>query len=223
MSLAIFDLDNTLLGGDSDFLWGQFLVEIGIVDGEVYDRENRRFYDEYKTGRLDIYEFLDFSLRPLVANDPDELYGWRERFVEEKIRPIILPGAVQLLQQHRQSGDVLLIITATNRFVTQPIAEALGVPHLLATEVEMREGRFTGRTTGIPCFQEGKVQRLGAWLRETGHTLEDSWFYSDSFNDLPLLSLVSHPVAVDPDETLAFHARQQGWQVLSLRDHGNLE
>ncbi len=217
MNLAMFDLDNTLLGGDSDYLWGEFLVENGIVDGEVYERENQRFYAAYKAGTLDIYQFLEFALHPLATHDPAILYAWRERFVEEKIRPIMLPKAAELLQRHREAGDTLLIVTATNRFVTQPIAEAFGVPHLLATEAEMKNGRYTGRTFGIPCFQHGKVQRLEYWLEATGHSLEGSWFYSDSLNDLPLLSRVTHPVAVDPDETLANHAQQQGWQVISLR------
>jgi HAD superfamily hydrolase (TIGR01490 family) len=211
-------LDNTLLGGDSDYLWGKFLVDNGIVEGEVYERENQRFYEAYKAGTLDIHEFLEFALHPLAANDPVDLHVWRECFVEEKIRPIILPKAMELLQKHREAGDTLLIITATNRFVTQPIAEILGVNHLLATEVEMKEGRYTGKVMGIPCFREGKVQRLAIWLEETGHSLEGSWFYSDSLNDLPLLSQVTYAVAVDPDENLAHYASKRGWQIMSLRN-----
>ncbi len=218
MSLAIFDLDNTLLGGDSDYLWGRFLVTNGIVDEDVYERENQRFYNAYKAGVLDIQEFLTFALQPLANNDPNDLQAWRARFMEEKIRPILLPKALDLLRRHRNAGDTLLIITATNRFVTEPIAAALGVPHLLATEPECLEGRYTGRPTGVPCFQEGKVQRLNAWLAETGHSLEESCFYSDSQNDLPLLSRVTYPVAVDPDPILERHAREQGWPVISLRD-----
>jgi HAD superfamily hydrolase (TIGR01490 family) len=214
----MFDLDNTLLGGDSDYLWGKFLVDNGIVEREVYDRENQRFYEAYKAGTLDIHEFLEFALRPLAANDPVDLHIWRERFVEEQIRPIILPKAMELLQKHREAGDTLLIITATNRFVTQPIAEVLGVTHLLATEVEMKEGRYTGKVMGTPCFREGKVKRLAGWLEETGHNLEGSWFYSDSLNDLPLLSQVTYAVAVDPDENLANYASKQGWQIMSLRN-----
>jgi HAD superfamily hydrolase (TIGR01490 family) len=218
VNLAMFDLDNTLLGGDSDYLWGQFLVEHDIVDGELYERENRRFYEAYKAGTLDIHEFLDFALRPLASNDPNDLYRWRERFVREKIHPIMLPKAIELLHQHRDAGDTLLIITATNRFVTQPIAEALGVTNLIATEVEMKDGHFTGKSWGVPCFQNGKVQRVMAWLRQTGHSLKSSWFYSDSVNDLPLLSQVTYPVAVDPDEGLASYARKQGWRIISLRN-----
>lgn len=217
MSLAIFDLDNTLLGGDSDYLWGRFLVENSIVDSSAFERENQRFYEAYKAGTLDIQEFLAFALRPLADNEPADLYAWRERFMAEKIHPIMLPKAFSLLRKHRQAGDTLVIITATNRFVTQPIAESLGVPHLLATEPEMTNGRYTGKCYGIPCFQDGKVQRLAAWLSDTGHTLEDSWFYSDSHNDLPLLSRVTHPVAVDPDPILTRHARQHNWPIISLQ------
>ncbi len=217
MSLAIFDLDNTLLSGDSDYLWGQFLVEQGLVDGEFYERENQRYYDQYRAGTLDIHEFLAFMLRPLAENPLAELLAWRERFMEEKIQSILLPKAAELLDRHRAAGDSLLIITATNRFITEPIAELLGVPHLLATEPEFADGRYTGRSSGIPCFQHGKVERLSEWLDSTDHDLADSWFYSDSLNDLPLLDRVTYPVAVDPDDALAEHARQRGWPIISLR------
>ncbi len=217
MSLAIFDLDNTLLGGDSDYLWGQFLVEQGLVDGEYYERENQRFYDRYQAGTLDIHEFLAFMLRPLAENPLTELLNRRARFIEAKIRPILLPRAAELVARHRNAGDTLLIVTATNRFVTEPIAELLNVPHLLATEPEFAEGRYTGHPCGIPCFQHGKVKRLDEWLDATGHDLTDSWFYSDSHNDLPLLDRVVHPVAVDPDAVLAEHARRRGWPIISLR------
>ena len=218
MSLAIFDLDNTLLGGDSDYLWGQFLVERGLVDGVFYERENQRFYDQYRAGTLDIYEFLTFMLRPLASNPLAELLNWRAQFLEAKIRPILLPRAMELVQQHRTAGNTLLIITATNRFITEPIAEMLGVPNLLATEPEFLDGRYTGRPAGIPCFQQGKVKRLNAWLAATGHDLAGSWFYSDSHNDLPLLSRVTYPVAVDPDEALAEYAQTRGWPMISLRE-----
>ena len=217
MSLAIFDLDNTLLGGDSDYLWGRFLIEQGLVDGEVYERENQRFYDQYRAGTLDIYEFLAFMLRPLAETPLAELLGWRAQFMAEKIQPILLPKATELLDRHRAAGDTLLIVTAANRFITEPIAERLGVPHLLATEPEFADGRYTGRSFGIPCFQQGKVERLQEWLAETGHDLAESWFYSDSHNDLPLLDQVTYPVAVDPDATLAEHAQERGWPIISLR------
>ena len=218
MSLAIFDLDNTLLAGDSDYLWGRFLVEREIVDGAWYERENQRFYDEYKAGTLDIYEFLAFSLRPLAEHDMQTLAAWHRQFMEEKIRPIMLPAATALLDQHRARGDFLLIITATNLFVTGPIAETLGVDDILATEPELREGRYTGGVHDIPCFREGKVERLEKWLRHSGRNLTGSWFYSDSHNDMPLLERVENPVAVDPDETLEDHARTRGWKILTLRD-----
>ena len=218
MNLAIFDLDNTLLSGDSDYLWGQFLVEKGIVDGAAYEAENLRFYEEYKAGKLDIFEFLAFSLRPLSENSAQDLRGWREEFVATRIHPIIAPGSAALLQRHRDAGDFLLIITATNRFVTEPIAGLLEVDHLLATEPEIKDGHYTGKVIGIPCFQQGKVERLRQWMDQSNHTLENSWFYSDSHNDLPLLEKVTHPVAVDPDEQLSHHAQQKGWSVISLRE-----
>jgi len=217
VTLAIFDLDNTLLGGDSDYLWGKFLVERGLVDADHYERENQRFYDEYKAGTLDIYEYQRFSLAPLAANDPATLQRWHRDFMESCIRPIMLPKARALLQHHRDQGHRLLIITATNSFVTAPIAAEFGVEVLLATDPECVDGRYTGEVCGIPCFQDGKVKRLTQWLEENGENLADSWFYSDSHNDLPLLELVTHPVAVDPDETLAEHARLKGWDIISLR------
>jgi HAD superfamily hydrolase (TIGR01490 family) len=218
VSLAIFDLDNTLLGGDSDYLWGQFLVEHGVVDGDFFEQENQRFYAAYQAGTLDIQKYLEFALQPLAANDPSVMHQWRQRFIAERIRPLILPKAKQLLQRHRNAGDILLIITATSRFVTQPIAELLNVPHLLATEVEVKDGRYTGKSFDIPCFQAGKVKRLETWLEAMNCTLKGSWFYSDSCNDLPLLNRVDHPVAVDPDPALAHCARDKGWPIISLRE-----
>jgi len=217
LNLAIFDLDNTLLGGDSDYLWGRYLIEQGLVDGEYYERENRRFYEEYKVGTLDIYEFLRFSLQPLSQHDMATLHEWRKNFIQEKIEAIMLPAARALLQHHRDQGHTLLIITATNRFVTELIAAILGVEHLLATEPEVKQGRYTGNVSGTPCFREGKVENLKLWLKATGMNLASSWFYSDSLNDLPLLEMVTHPVAVDPDDTLADHARMRGWPIISLR------
>jgi len=216
VSLVIFDLDNTLIGGDSDYLWSQFLTEEGIVDAE-HQRENQRFYDEYVAGTLDINEFLAFQLAPLAAHDIKTLQKWRERFIEEKITPIMLASAEKLIKKHHSSGETLLIITATNSFVTAPIAQRLGVPHLIATEPEMNNGQYTGKVAGTPSFRDGKVERLNLWLKETGHNLDNSWFYSDSHNDLPLLELVTHPVAVDPDEILEKHANDNDWPVISLR------
>jgi len=217
MELALFDLDNTLLGGDSDYLWGRFLIEEGLVDERSYERENERFYMEYREGRLDIDEFLRFQLRPLAEYQTAELQEMRARYLEEKIRPIVLPAARALIEEHRAAGRYLLIITATNSFITRPIADMLGVETLLATEPEMADGRYTGGVAGTPCFREGKVVRLHEWLAHHGMNLERSWFYSDSHNDLPLLELVAHPVAVDPDETLAQHAEMKGWPIISLR------
>jgi len=216
VALAIFDLDNTLLAGDSDYLWGVFLSEQGVVDRDQYERENRRFYEDYLAGRLDIYEWLRFSLRPLRENDPERLFRLRERFMRETIEPLISKAALDLIQKHRRAGDVAMIITATNSFITRPIAERLDIEHLIATEPEVLAGRFTGEVIGTPTFREGKVKRLEAWLHEEGQDLRGSHFYSDSHNDLPLLERVDHPVAVDPDETLATIARERDWPILPL-------
>ena len=217
MSLAIFDLDNTLLSGDSDVLWGEFLVEKKIVDAEHYSAENQRFYDEYNAGTLDIFEFLEFSLKPLSQHSLEDLYQWRSEFMETKIQEILLPSAFELVEQHRQRNHTLMIITATNRFVTELIAEKMGIPHLLATEPEMRNKRYTGKVAGVPCFQQGKVTRLESWLKENNQNLLGSYFYSDSHNDIPLLKQVETAIAVDADEKLSAYAREQGWQSISLR------
>ena len=216
MALAIFDLDNTLLAGDSDYLWGLFLAEEGIVNREEYERENERFYREYKEGRLDIQEFMRFALRVLKDHEPEDLLRWREQFVREKIEPIVPGAAVALVERHRAAGDTLLIITATNAFVTAPIAAHFGIPHLIASIPEEREGRFTGKLAGTPSFQAGKVERLRQWLAEEGGDLAGSHFYSDSHNDLPLLKLVSHPVATNPDAQLLAYARLNDWPILKI-------
>ncbi len=220
LRLALFDLDNTLLGGDSDFEWAQFLIEQDVLDREVYEARNQEFYDHYKAGTLDIHEFLDFQLKPLSRHPRRQLEQWRERFMAEKIRPIILPKGRELIARHAAEADLLAIITATNRFVTAPIARELGVSHLIATEAECRDGEFTGGVVGAPSFREGKILRLEQWLEGLGYAWRDigeSWFYSDSLNDLPLLERVSYPVAVDPDATLQAHAESRGWPVMSLR------
>ena len=219
MALAIFDLDNTLLSGDSDYLWGQYLAEIGVVDAHSYETTNRRFYEEYQQGRLDIYAFLAFSMRPLAENASEDLLRWRARFIEQKILPLIGRAARELVEDHRRAGDTLLIVTATNSFVTSPIAELFDIPNLIGTDPEVQDGRFTGRVAGIPSFREGKVARLQGWLKDTGLTLHGSTFYSDSHNDLPLLELVDHPVAVDPDDTLRKYAQAAGWPIISLHEH----
>jgi HAD superfamily hydrolase (TIGR01490 family) len=217
VSLAIFDLDNTLIANDSDYLWGQFLVDQGIVDKAYYESANAKFYDDYKQGTLDIIEFLNFSLKPLADNPPEQLYRWREKFIADIIKPLLLKPAQQLIAKHKARGDTVLVITATNRFVTEPIVNLYGIDTLLATTPEFINGRYTGKFIGVPCFQEGKVTLLQEWLKMTQETMENSWFYSDSHNDLPLLKLVDHPVAVDPDQTLALFAAQVLWPIISLR------
>ena len=218
MTLAIFDLDNTLIAGDSDHLWGDFLVERGLVDSARYKATNDQFYQDYKDGRLDIHAYLRFALQPLTEHALSNLMDWRDEFLREKIAPIMLPAAGALLRKHRDQGHSLMIITATNDFVTGPIAESLGVDYLLATRAEMIDERYTGEIDGVPCYREGKVQRLHEWLQQhPAETLADSWFYSDSHNDLPLLRKVAHAVAVDPDPVLLREAQGAGWPVISLR------
>jgi len=218
LTLAIFDLDNTLLAGDSDHAWGQFLVEEDIVDAELYRQANDRFYQDYLNGELDIMRYLGFALEPLARHDLDQLLALRERFIEHKIRPMLQPKAFELLDRHRSQGHTLMIITATNRFVTEPVAGLLGIGHLIATDPEMVNGQYTGRVAGTPSFRDGKVSRLQEWLQSSGESLDGAWFYSDSHNDAPLLRQVTHPVAVDPDPTLAALAAAEGWDIISLRD-----
>lgn len=218
MRLALFDLDNTLLAGDSDFEWAQYLIEQGVLDREVYEARNQAFYDQYKAGTLDIHEFLDFQLMPLARHPRTQLDAWHRDYMARKVIPMVASGSAALLEKHKD--HVRVIVTATNSFVTAPIARHLGVEHLIATEPEQRDGRFTGRVAGTPSFKAGKVTRLEEWLAGQGKTWADvteSWFYSDSLNDLPLLAHVHHPVAVDPDATLRAHAEAQGWPVISLR------
>lgn len=217
MTLAIFDLDNTLIAGDSDHAWGQFLSDKGIVDAKMYEQANDQFYQDYLNGELDIQRYLEFSLAPLTAHPLPDLLNWRKQFVDERIKPLMLDKADALVRSHREQGHYILIITATNHFVTEPIAEQLGVDHLIATNPEMIDGRYTGAIEGIPSFQEGKVTRLNDWLKEKQFSLEGSFFYSDSHNDIPLLDIVDTPVAVDPDEKLEAHAQQHGWKIISLR------
>jgi len=215
--LVLFDLDNTLLAGDSDFEWAQFLIEQGVLDRELYEARNQQFYDQYKAGTLDIREFLDFQLKPLSRHPRAQLDAWHGQFMDRKIRPLIRGKARALVEAHR--ADLSVVITATNSFVTAPIAREFGIPNLIATEPEQQDGSFTGGVSGIPCFREGKVARLEAWLAGNSAKLAsfaESWFYSDSLNDLPLLERVTHPVAVDPDPTLREHAGRKGWRIISL-------
>ncbi|GAA6134695.1 HAD family hydrolase [Oceaniserpentilla sp. 4NH20-0058] len=218
MALAIFDLDNTLISGDSDHGWGQFLVEKGKVDAVLYQEKNDYYLTQYQLGKLDILEYLEFSLNALTQFPQEELFQLRETFVKEDILPLITNKSRALLQKHRDEGDYLLIITATNLFVTEPIAKELGVDDIIATEPEVINGRYTGKIFGTPSFQEGKVKRLAAWLKQKTLSLEGSYFYSDSHNDLPLLKQVDYPVAVDADDTLTAYAKEHNWPIISLRD-----
>ena len=219
MRLALFDLDNTLLPLDSDYEWGSFLERAGVVDAQWHRRENDRFYREYVAGTMDIDEFLAFQLAPLAEHSCERLAAWHRQFMDEVILPAIRPQARALVARHLEGGDLCAIITATNDFVTGPIAREFGIEHLIATRVECRDGRYTGRHVGTPTYREGKVTRTGDWLRELGRKWSDferSWFYSDSANDIPLLSRVTDPVATNPDERLAAHASAHGWTVLRL-------
>jgi len=217
VALALFDLDNTLLAGDSDHEWGDFLADRGLVDAEAYRRANDAFYAQYQAGTLDIFAFLRFALEPLTRYPVDQLLAWRAEFLAERIEPLVLPAGRRLVEEHRAAGDTPVIITATHSFVTAPIAGLFGVDALIATEPEFVAGRYTGEVAGTPCFQEGKVTRLQEWLTSAGESLAGSHFYSDSRNDLPLLERVDHPVATDPDPALAEAARQRGWPLRTLR------
>jgi len=217
MSLAIFDLDNTLIGGDSDFLWGEFLGEEGVVDTNAYCKKNEYFYQQYDLGTLDIYAWLDFCLEPLSRYSMAELQELHHRFMIQKIEPIMLDKAQNCINQHKERGDTVLVMTASNSFVTAPIAKKYGINQMLATEPEIKAGRYTGGVSGIPCFQSGKVDKLMPWLQKNEETLTWSTFYSDSHNDLPLLELVDNPVAVNADKILTKIAEKKGWEVLNWR------
>lgn len=220
MNLALFDLDNTLLSGDSDFEWAQFLIEQGVLDREIQEARNQRFYQQYQEGTLDIGEFLDFQLQPLAAHSREQLDAWHRDFMARRILPMIGAPARLLVQHHLDQGDLTAIVTATNAFVTGPIAREFAIPHLIATIPAQEGGQFTGAVRGQPSFQGGKITRVEAWLESLGlcwGSFGESWFYSDSHNDLPLLERVSHPVAVDPDPTLRHRAAAENWQILSLR------
>ncbi len=217
MALALFDLDNTLLQGDSDFLWGEYLTEQGIVDAEIYAQENQRFYQEYKNGTLDIHEFQAFSQQPLVHNEQQKMLDLRSRFLTEKIQPIMGAASFELIKKHQDAGDTLVVITATNSFITRPITDKFGIEHLIATEPEVINGQYTGKIAGTPCFQQGKVTRLNQWMEQHQQSLAGSWFYSDSYNDLPLLLEAENPVVVDADDRLLQHAQQHKWPIMSLR------
>ena len=217
MSLAIFDLDNTLIGGDSDFLWGEFLGEEGVVDANAYSKKNEYFYQQYDLGVLGIYAWFEFCLEPLSRYSMKELQEFHHRFMIQKIEPIMLDKAQNCINQHKERGDTVLVITASNSFVTAPIAKKYGINQLLATEPEIKAGRYTGGVSGIPCFQAGKIDKLLPWLQKNGESLTGSTFYSDSHNDLPLLGLVDNPVAVNADKILTKIAQKKGWDILNWR------
>jgi HAD superfamily hydrolase (TIGR01490 family) len=220
MNLALFDLDNTLLSGDSDFEWAQFLISKGVLDREVHEAKNQAFYDDYKAGTLDIHAFLKFQLAPLARHPRAELDAWHREFMATRILPVIEAPARALVQRHLDAGDLCAMVTATNSFVTGPICREFGIPHLIATIPAHENGQFTGAPRGMPAFKAGKIERMNAWLEEMGlwwGAFERSTFYSDSHNDLPLLELVTHPVVVDPDATLRAHASAKGWPIMSLR------
>ena len=219
MQLALFDLDHTLLSGDSDYEWTQYLVSKGIVDRTTHEARNAEFYEQYKAGIMDIHEFLDFQLRPLADHTRTDLEAWHADFMEAQIRPRLSQKARELVRKHLDAGDICAMVTATNSFVTGPIARELGIPHLIATIPAQENGRFTGKPRGLPSFREGQIARVDAWLESMGlwwTNFQRSWFYSDSHNDLPLLLRVTDPVVVDPDATLRAHAEKAGWPILSI-------
>ena len=217
MALAIFDLDNTLINGDSDHRWGEFLCAEGLVDPRSFRQENDRFYQDYQAGKLDIQAYLQFALRPLAGRTVGEVAELQQRFMKDYVEPMLLPAAFSLLDKHREQGDKLVIITASNTVITKPIAKRLGVSTLMGCDVEIKEGKFTGASVGIPSFREGKVARLTEWMSTNNYSLDGAWFYSDSHNDVPLLERVDNPVATDPDPQLAELARQRSWPIISLR------
>lgn len=220
MKLVLFDLDNTILNGDSDFEWAQFLISKGVLDREVHEAKNVEFYEQYKAGTLDIGVFLDFQLAPLARHSRQELDAWRQEFVATRILPIVTPQARALVERHLAEDAIVAIVTATNSFVTGLVAREFRIPHLIATIPAWDGARFTGKPRGTPSFKEGKIERVEAWLESLGFwwgSFESSWFYSDSHNDLPLMGKVTNPVAVDPDDTLRAHAQRTGWPIISLR------
>ena len=218
MSLAIFDLDNTLIGGDSDYLWGEFLCDEGIIsDRQSFEKKNAYFYQQYELGSLDIYAWAEFSFEILSHYSINELEAFHLKFMAQKIEPIFLKKAQNCINSHKGNGDTVVVITASNTFVTTPIVKRFGINHLIATEPEIVSGRYTGKVSGIPCFKSGKIENLMPWLERNGESLKDSTFYSDSHNDLPLLELVDNPVAVNADKILTQIAEKKGWKVLNWR------
>jgi HAD superfamily hydrolase (TIGR01490 family) len=222
MNLALFDLDHTLLPLDSDYEWGQFLVRIGAVDAAEFQDRNADFYRQYEAGTLNPVQYLEFVFGTLARFPRRQLDEWHRQFMQQVITPAILPAARALVRRHQDAGDLVAIVTATNRFITAPIAAAFGVPHLIAAEAELdAQGEFTGGMRGIAPYGAGKIANTSAWLDTLGKSLDSfprSHFYSDSQNDIPLLSLVTHPVATNPNALLRAHADAHQWPVLHLFD-----
>jgi len=216
MTLAIFDLDHTLITGDSDYLWGEYMVENNIVNEQEFRSRNEIYYQDYQQGTLNNEQYLEFALKPLTQHSIEELYAWRADYVENWIMPIVAPGARELLDNHRNQNHELLIISATHLFVTAPIAQLLGVPTVLSTEPEIIDNRYTGRYLGTPTYQQGKVTALHEWLAKSVQRMDGSYFYSDSINDLALLEKVDHPITVHPDEQLEAIAEERGWPIINL-------
>ena len=213
MSLALFDLDKTLINGDSDFLWGEFLVEVGAVDKTDYQSKNQDFFDDYAKGKLDIKKYLEFCLQPLSKYNIKQLHTWRDEFIIRKIKPIITKKALSVVKKHQDRGDTLVVITATNQFVVENIVKLFDIPNLIATNAEFKDGKYTGKSNGVPCFREGKITNLNLWLENNSYNLKDSYFYSDSFNDLSLLKLVDNPIVINADNKLLEFAKENNWKI----------
>lgn len=218
MALAIFDLDNTLIAGDSDHSWGEFLVDQNIVDRQFYKKMNDKFYADYESGCLDIYAYLEFSVQPLTKFSIKDLQSLHQQFMSEVIDPMKLDKAKDLINHHRQAGDRLLVITSTNRFIVEPICQSLGINEIIATDLEIIDNKYSGKVIGTPTFQEGKVERFNQWLIEQKESSDGSYFYSDSINDMPMLLEVAYPIAVDPDSELRKEAESRNWEIISLRN-----
>ena len=218
MALAIFDLDNTLIAGDSDHSWGEFLVDQNIVDRQLYKKMNDKFYADYESGCLDIFAYLEFSVEPLTQFSLQELDILHQQFMRDVIEPMKLDQAETLINHHRQAGDRILVITSTNRFIVEPICKSLGINEIIATDLQIIDGKYTGKVDGTPTFKEGKVERFNQWLKEQNTNNQGSYFYSDSINDMPMLLEVTYPIAVDPDPALRKEAESRHWEIISLRN-----
>ncbi len=219
LELALFDLDGTLLPIDSDHSFGDYIASQGLVDAASYRAINDHFYADYLAGKLDIMRYQEFSVSALIGLSPERLLSLHEGYMAEKILPHLLPAAKALIAKHQSNGDLCAVVTATNAYVTAPIARAFGIEHLLATVPALEDGRITGQVRGVPCYREGKIIRVNAWLESMALSLphmQRSTFYSDSHNDLPLLEQVSDPVATNPDDTLRAKAVERGWRILDL-------